>query len=249
MGSKKKLQKHIAPIINKLITDNNISTYIEPFVGGANMIEVVNCYEKIGYDNNEYLISLLNYVSNNGLDNLPNEITREHYSNVRTVYNNGGIMFPKYYIGYIGFMGSYNGRFFDGGYSGHDVKEKGKEKGRDFIRQTINNLESQLENIKDIKFKTLDFKKIDVKGCLIYCDPPYKNTKKYLTSKNFDYYNFYEWVRKMSKNNIVLVSEYEMPVDFEVIWSKETKTNMMDTMGGIRKTNIEKLFIYKGDKQ
>ena len=43
MGSKKRLQNDIAPIINKLIEDNDIHTYIEPFVGGANMMEAIVC--------------------------------------------------------------------------------------------------------------------------------------------------------------------------------------------------------------
>lgn len=38
------------------------------------------------------------------------------------------------------------------------------------------------------------------------------------------YEEFYEWVKKASVNNIVLISEYNMPDEFECIWYKETKT-------------------------
>jgi len=58
MGSKKRLQSDIAPIINKLIKDNEITTYIEPFVGGANMIEAIECDTRIGNDSNKYLIAM-----------------------------------------------------------------------------------------------------------------------------------------------------------------------------------------------
>lgn len=34
MGSKSRIAKDIVPIIQKTIDDNNINTYIEPFVGG-----------------------------------------------------------------------------------------------------------------------------------------------------------------------------------------------------------------------
>ena len=50
MGSKKRLQKHIGPILNKLIKDNDIKKYVEPCVGGANMIEVIECDLRVGND-------------------------------------------------------------------------------------------------------------------------------------------------------------------------------------------------------
>ena len=58
MGSKARLSKDLAPIINKLIKKNCIDTYIEPFVGGANMIQHIECKNKIGSDINKYLIAM-----------------------------------------------------------------------------------------------------------------------------------------------------------------------------------------------
>lgn len=55
----------------------------------------------------------------------------------------------------------------------------------------------------------------------------------------------------MSKNNVVLISEYDMPSDFKCIWSKEVKTLLNNERGinNDRNKRIEKLFIYeKGDK-
>ena len=48
LGSKARLVKYIAPILQKCIDDNHIDTYIEPFVGGANMIENIKCKNRIG---------------------------------------------------------------------------------------------------------------------------------------------------------------------------------------------------------
>ena len=64
MGSKSRIAKYIVPIIQKYIDDNNIETYIEPFVGGANVIDKIKCKNKIGYDNNEYLIDMWNEIKN-----------------------------------------------------------------------------------------------------------------------------------------------------------------------------------------
>ena len=57
---------------------------------------------------------------------------------------------------------------------------------------------------------------------MIYCDPPYISSKKTwpLNYKGFDHAKFWQWVRKMSRKNIVIVSEYEAPDDFKVIWEK-----------------------------
>ena len=41
VGSKNRISKQLAPIIQKYIDDNNITTYVEPFVGGANMIDKI----------------------------------------------------------------------------------------------------------------------------------------------------------------------------------------------------------------
>lgn len=59
MGSKAKYAQYIVPILQKVIDKNNINTYIEPFVGGANVIDKVKCERRIGYDRSDTLIALL----------------------------------------------------------------------------------------------------------------------------------------------------------------------------------------------
>ena len=59
MGSKNKYSSYIIPILQKDIDDNNIKLYIEPFVGGANMIDKIQCEKRIGYDRSDTLIALL----------------------------------------------------------------------------------------------------------------------------------------------------------------------------------------------
>ena len=38
MGSKSRVAKYIVPIIQEKIDKNNVTTYIEPFVGGGAML-------------------------------------------------------------------------------------------------------------------------------------------------------------------------------------------------------------------
>ena len=62
MGSKSKIAKYICPIIQDYIDRNGVTQYIEPFVGGANVIDKIRCKQKIGSDANKYLIALLSHV-------------------------------------------------------------------------------------------------------------------------------------------------------------------------------------------
>lgn len=45
MGSKNRLSKHLIPIIQSYITENTVG-YLEPFVGGANVIDKIKCDRK-----------------------------------------------------------------------------------------------------------------------------------------------------------------------------------------------------------
>lgn len=56
VGSKARISKYIIPILQDMIDKNGIETYVEPFVGGGNLIEKISCKNRIGYDNNYYLI-------------------------------------------------------------------------------------------------------------------------------------------------------------------------------------------------
>lgn len=139
MGSKSRIAKDIVPIIQKCIDDNNIETYIEPFVGGANVIDKINCKNKIGNDLNKYLIGLLSYVSNNG--ELLQEVSRELYSEVRSNYLKENNNYEDWYVGNIGFLASYNGRWFDGGFAkpGYE-KTKTGTRYRDYYKEGLDNL-------------------------------------------------------------------------------------------------------------
>ena len=41
MGSKNRYAPYIVPILQKTIDKHNVNTYIEPFVGGANIIDKI----------------------------------------------------------------------------------------------------------------------------------------------------------------------------------------------------------------
>lgn len=49
VGSKNKLSKDLVPIIQSYITSDT-KGYLEPFVGGGNVIDKIQCNNKIGCD-------------------------------------------------------------------------------------------------------------------------------------------------------------------------------------------------------
>lgn len=84
MGSKARIAKDISPIINQLIKDKGIDIYIEPFVGGANMIQHVDCQIRIGYDNNAYLIAFLNAIKCSWNPLTEVQMTKQLYQDIRS---------------------------------------------------------------------------------------------------------------------------------------------------------------------
>ena len=235
MGSKSRIKKYIVPILQQIIDCNNIEIYIEPFVGGANIIDSIKCNNKIGGDNSEPLIELLKYVRDGGV--LPEEVPKELYDDVRSNKNTN--KYEKWFVGAIGFLASYNGRYFDGGYAKTVTTKSGSI--RNYYDEAKRNILQQAKDLQGIKFKYGEYTQFsDVKNTLIYCDIPYKDKKQYGTSKNFDYKTFWEWAKKMSENNIVIVSEEQAPENFKCIWEQEI-TRTQDNTKRFKAT--EKLFV------
>ena len=228
MGSKSRIAKQISPIIQKYIDKNKITKYIEPFVGGSNMIEYIKCNEKYGYDNNEYLIEFWKQIQQgwNPLQTI--SMSKEFYYEIKDNKD----MFPKHIVALCGFCATYNAKWF-GGYAGIVHTKAGTD-------EAVRNVLKQSENIKDVSYGCADYKSINVKNAVIYCDPPYANTTKY--KDDFNHEEYWNWVRKISEDNIVLCSEYNAPDDFNCIWSKELTTTLDKNS---RSKAVEKLFIIR----
>lgn len=202
MGGKSKIAKEIVPIIQRHIEARGTGKYVEPFVGGANIIDKVECESRMGLDINRYLIALFNHIQSGG--ELPQTITREEYSKVRAARD----QYPDWYVGCVGFLASYNGRFFDGGYSGTVKTKTGLV--RDYYNEARNNLLQQSAHLQGVSFGCSDYRELEFENCVIYCDPPYSGTKQYNNTR-FNSSEFWELMRRWSENNTVLISEQTAP--------------------------------------
>lgn len=239
MGSKSRIAKDIVPIIQGYIDRNHITTYIEPFVGGANVIDKIKCERRIGTDKNKYLIALLKRVAEG--KELLESVSREFYSDVRSKYETG--VYEDWVVGNVGFIASYNGRWFDGGFApaGYEQTKNG-QRYRDYYQESKRNILAQSNDIANVEFGVKDYTEYEPAGCLIYCDPPYQGTKQYKNAMKFDYELFWNTVREWSINNIVIISELSAPDDFKCIWEKSVSRTMKSTDNTMRA--LEKMFIY-----
>lgn len=149
--------------------------------------------------------------------------------------------YSQEYVALIGYCASYGGRYWDGGY-GRDAKG-----GRSIYTERVQNLKEQAPNLNGIEFSCRDYEdylNMGIKNALFYLDPPYKGTKRY-SKQNINYEEFYDFCRELSKDNIVVISEYNMPDDFTCIWEKERKVlQKSDRVTGEKA--VEKLFVWNG---
>jgi DNA adenine methylase len=102
-------------------------------------------------------------------------------------------------------------------------------------------IKHDIPNIQDINFIHSCYKDIEFKGkSIIYCDPPYKGMEQYRNKFNHD--DFYQWlIGKTEQGHKIFISEYNMPDQFECVWSKEITCNI-DNKNQSISTKTERLF-------
>lgn len=228
MGSKNRIAKHLLPIMLAECEKHGITKWVEPFVGGANMIDKVpDSFDRIGYDVNDHAIHALIDIRDN-VESLPNSVSEEEYKSHKGLP-------PQSITSWVRFMLSFGGKF-DNGYA----REKGSDE-TTFCGYGKRNAIKQSPKIQNVQFICDSYENLEFTNALIYCDPPYQGTSGYKTGA-FDHEKFFEWCRKQAQKNIVFVSEYNAPNDFIEVWRGEVKTNFASTRKKATHNALEKLF-------
>ena len=233
MGSKNRIAKHILPIILKDRKENQY--YVEPFVGGANMIDKVGGL-RIGGEFNKYIANMWIELEKGLIPK--NNYTKQEYDFIKN--NKDSCLYEK---GYVGICCSYSGKWF-GGFAGKVATKQGI---RDYQDEAHRNLLNQVKNIKKVQFKHSSYDELEIpSNSIIYCDPPYDGTTQYKDS--FDSSKFWQWCReKANQGHQVFISEYNAPDDFECLWQQEVKSSLSaNGIAGGNKVSVEKLFTYRG---
>ncbi len=98
---------------------------------------------------------------------------------------------------------------------------------------------TRTERLQNIERLEMDYQDVKIApGSVVYCDPPYNNTDCG-SYKGFDHDRFYQWAK--SQENLIVISEYDMPDGFTTVASVKKTVNSAAnmTIGG----HLEKLFV------
>lgn len=223
IGSKAKVAADIVPILQGYINEYGIKQYVEPFVGGFNIIDKIECKNRLGNDIDPLVCELVETCRENPalLDGLKTP-TREEYYDVRDN--------PEKYAGWyraaVLLFASYNARVYGGCYGAIAKTKDGTT--RNYFEESKANFKRQLPNLRGILVGCCDYRQMCFptrEKVLIYCDPPYAEGVGYV--KHFDTAAFWQWCReRAAEGHIVVVSEYTAPPDFACVWERNVKTHL-----------------------
>ena len=252
LGGKQRLGKHISPKLHDIWDKNEkLVGYMEPFCGSLGVLRNMHDIDASIHANDYHsdLIKMWKEVKS-GKFKYPTSISEEEYLKAKEMKS------PSAYKAFVGFGMSFGGRYF-GAYSQKYLGDK-KE---DFCKEMVNSLTRTAPLIQKVKFTNKDYKELNPKKMLVYCDPPYeyskypikyrRDVKKYDT---FDNEEFWDVMRKWSKNNVVVISEMVAPDDFVEIWKQQAKRSAARSVRGKGKDNtdtttsgVEKLFVHESN--
>lgn len=226
MGSKNRIAKHILPIMLQAARERGITKWVEPFVGGGNMIDKVPAeFDRVGYDINEHVIMAMIDIRDN-VHLLPDSFSFEQRNYFKKQ--------PAASITSWACIVTSFGADLSGGYA----REKGSDDST-FVGYGKRNAIKQSPKIQGVDFVNQDYLTLSFSDSLVYCDPPYKGTTGY-NKQAFDSEVFFHWCREQAKNNIVFISEYDAP--FDEVWRGEIKTNFSSTRSKATHNAVEKLY-------
>ena len=226
MGSKARIAKHILPIMLEEAKKHGIKKWVEPFVGGANMIDKVpESFDRVGYDLNPHTAAALIGIRDH-LEELPCHVSEDFYKSIKKTD-------PDPINSWVRFECSFGAKL-DNGFARN-------AKGANYAQMGLNLAIKQSPKIQNVQFICNSYENLSFENTLIYCDPPYQGTTGYKTG-SFDHDKFFDWCREQAKKNIVFVSEYNAPDDFIEVWQGEIKTNFASTRKKATHNAVEKLF-------
>lgn len=235
MGSKARFAKAIYTKVCEL-SPRKGRAWVEPFAGGMNMIcEVPHEHgPRYANDCNKYLISMFKALANGWIP--PKTVSREFYEKCRRFDE------EPHVVGYVGFNCSYSGKWF-GGYAGEVQTAVGTI--RNYQEEAFRHMQKQIVKLNEVWYSSDSYCEMAIpENSIVYCDPPYEGTTGY--KDDFNHTAFWNWVREISKEHDVFISEYNAPEDFECVW-QNVATSSLSANGksGGCKQSIEKLFSIK----
>ncbi len=237
-GGKTRSGKRFAEAILSLMEHlPSFDYYLEPFVGGGGLLvqmakRLPSDCPIIASDLDPKVITYLKAVKKGWVP--PSKITKAQFDQLKATSRTQCT--PMHFV--VGHFTCFNGRYFADRFQNYtnpklEVASRRIRKIAPFLKR----VQFELRDYRDYTPK-------NTKNALIVCDPPYFAGDRYQypdTFLQFDYPQFYQWVRDMSRENYVLFCDYDAPDGFLSIWKMPTTHNNKKRLSFQK---VENLFIW-----
>lgn len=236
MGGKGRIAKKIADTI--LASTDGRGTYWEPFVGGgATAAQLGRHFNTANYsDIHPDLILMWQSVIHNGWQP-PTDVSYELYQELRYTTE------PSALRGFVGFGGSFGGRWFEGyARGGHTSDGTPRNHQAESARAVLKDA-ARMRAKANTNVFVADALTIEPSpGDVVYCDPPYAGTKNYSRTAPFDHDRFWAQAKAWSESGVhVFVSEYKAPEDWQCLWDQPLRSSVR-VGSAERHIAVERLF-------
>lgn len=236
MGSKARHAKALLPIILAGRREDQI--YVEPFVGGGNVInKVPQGAGRLASDSNGLMVTLLDQLGNHGWTP-PETLTEAEWSAIRHIKPVTPAERALHAFCATGpcFSGKWWGGWARSVY-GPDCERAGQP--RDHWRECRANALKDVDGLRGVSLVSCEYEDLNVpQGALVYCDPPYAGTTAYSGARHkWDADKFWQWCDALidTLDCTVFVSEYQAPSHWTSLWEKRVRSDL-----GLVKDNLKR---------
>ncbi len=230
LGGKTRIARHIAPLINERCGGG--VPYWEPFVGGLNMIPHVRANRRVASDICRPLITMYRALQSGWVP--PENVSEDEYRRAMSVRD-----LDDPVTAFAGFGCSFAGKWFGGYAKGAQVDGTP----RNYAGGSRKVLLRDMALCDGVEFYCCGYHDGRVpSGWVIYCDPPYAGATGYDSAAEWDSVKFWEWSREVSKENVMLVSEYAAPDFMCKILEVDRNLETRGRSGAESRRRTERLF-------
>jgi len=237
VGSKRRIARGIRDVIISLRGDRDV--YWEPFAGGCNSFSVIAPEFRKAYasDAHEDLMLMWQAALSGWVP--PVSVTPGEYESLRTSE-------PSALRGFVGFGGSFGGKWF-GGYAkgGKNADGTPRNYPAESSRAVIASIAEMTRTGTEIVFRHARYHEgHGTPRMVIYCDPPYASTLGYKGTDDFDHAAFWLWAEDQTRTGaLVVVSEYSAPDGWQCVAEFDHRVSVASSER--RKQTVERIFIHK----
>lgn len=214
MGGKFRQSKAICQVLKPFVNEDTV--YVEPFCGGmwsaARVARELHPKKMILNDINRPLMLLWEKCLAEGCDWLPvdaEQVERE-YPKYKNIQDDNDPLTAWY-----GIALSFGGKWFGG------VARNSKDDHSHGYLAERKSMYKKIDSLRKVKTElhTGSYKDLEIPNeVVVYLDPPYEGRTKAHHFDRFDYGEFWQWVRELSKRCIVFISCFDCPTDFETVY-------------------------------